>query len=637
MPSTDNIADRLVYLLKHTAPFDALPSDARATLLQEALVEFFPASTIIMAHGAEDQRYLYVVESGSVRLEHATTGRLVDMCATGDVFGHWGLVRSDAVPYEARAVEATTCALISGEAFREVYDTHPAFAAFFKDSLQQQDDVVRPPLDTGTSQLLLGTTVGDLVHRSLIRCAPDATLRAAAQQMRKERVGSLVVTDNGNALGILTNSDLRDEVVAGETPVDAPARDVMSSPVIALPGSAPLFEALLTMARHRLHHLAVSGEDGEVIGMISASDIAQARGQDPTATLKRIERAPSVDELADIRSGVDTQLIHLHRQGVQARDVVRINTEINDQITVRVLKLVERQLRTDHPERYIDWPWVWMSLGSEGRKEMSLRTDQDNAIIYADPPDEETAKRVEAWLRPLAERANEALATVGYTLCDGDVMARNPEWRLPLRRWKRVFREWMFDPSPKALMNATIFFDLRALYGEERLVDQLKRDLRQALDDERGFLTFLVSIALQNTPPLTFFRRFVLDEDGEEQPYFDIKLRGLMPVTDLGRVLALDARFLESTNTLDRLEAAGKAEQRVRQTAENLSDAYRHLEALRLQHQIRCIEDGRQPDNHVNPTALTKTQQQMLKVVFSTMKDAQKALELRYGAQSVRT
>ena len=637
MSSTDNIADRLVQLFERTLPFSSLPRETRSTLLEAALVEFYPASTMIVEKGADEQPFLYVVESGSVRLGHPATGRLVDMCGPGDVFGHWSIVRGEAVPYEARTIEPTTCALIPAEVFRDAYNSDEAFAAFFKNSLRQQDYVVRPPADASTSQMLLGTKVGDLVKRHLVRCGPELSLREAARRMKQERVGSLVVTKNEEALGILTNSDLRDEVVAGELSREAPVRELMSSPVITLPGSVPLFEALLTMARHRLHHLAVSDEQGKVIGVISSRDIAQARGQDPTATLKRIERAGSVRELASIRSEVDGQLVHLYQQGVQARDIIRINTEINDQVAIRVLSLVEQELREEHPELYFDWPWVWMSLGSEGRKEMSLRTDQDNAIIYKDPPDEETAERVEEWLRPLAERANEALAQCGYTLCDGDVMARNPQWRLPLRRWKRVFRKWMFDPSPKALMHATIFFDLRALHGEASLVDDLKADLKKALDDERGFLTFLVSIALKNTPPLTFFRRFVLDNDGEERSSFDIKLRGLMPVTDLGRVLALEARFLDSTNTIARLQEAGASISRVRQTADNLSDAYRHLEALRLHHQIQCIQEGRAPDNRVDPSTLTKTQQQMLKVVFSTIKDAQQVLGLRYGAQSVRT
>jgi len=637
MSTSDNVADRLTYLLEHTAPFDSLPHATREELLDAALVEFFPANTTVISHGAEDRSYLFVVEAGSVRLENTTTGRLVDVCGAGDVFGHWGLVRDDAVPYEARAVEPTTCALIPADIFREAYAAHDAFAAFFNDSLREQSDMVRPPVDAATSQLLLGTTVSDLVQRDLVRCEPDVSLRNAAQLMQKERVGSLVVWTDGEPPGILTNSDLRDHVVAGDTSPEAAVRTIMSQPIIALPGSAPLFEALLTMARHRLHHLGVSGDDGLVVGVISSRDIAQARGQDPTATLKRIERADRLRELSSLRSEVDTQLVHLHRQGVRARDIVRINTEINDQIAGRVLTLVEQRLQQENPSRYIDWPWVWMSLGSEGRKEMTLRTDQDNAIIYADPPDEATAARVEDWLRLLAEEANEALASCGFTLCDGDVMARNKTWRQPLRKWKRVFRQWMFDPSPKALMNATIFFDLRALRGDASLVEALKNDLRSALDDERGFLTFLVSIALNNSPPLTFFRRFVLDEDGEERSFFDIKLRGLMPVTDLARVLALDARYLESTNTLDRLEAAGEALPRVRQTAENLREVYRHLEELRLQHQIRCIKEGIEPDNRVDPTALTKTQQQMLKVVFSQIKDAQQSLKLRYGAQSVRS
>ncbi|AEN72694.1 putative CBS domain and cyclic nucleotide-regulated nucleotidyltransferase [Rhodothermus marinus SG0.5JP17-172] len=635
--------DHLEELLDDSPPFNVLSGAERRQLFDEALLAFYEPGTEILAQGVvpAHPRYLYLVVSGAVQLTDTESGRLIDRCDEGAVFGHYALLREGPLPYEARAIEPTQCVLIPEAAFFRVYRSNRAFAAFFDNDLaafsarlrREQADAVGAPL-------LLNTPLRTLVRRPPIGCAPETPVQEAARIMRAERIGSILVMDaERRPVGILTNSDLRDKVVAEGRLPDMPVEALMSAPPVTIAADAPILEGLVLMARHGFHHLVLT-EDGTaaspVVGVISGQDIAHARGHDPVATIKRIEQADSLAVLASLREETFVLLRQLRHQGAPAVDLLRISTELSDRVAVRVLELVEAQLREERPDQTPELPWVWMALGSEGRREMSFKADQDNALIYADPHDETRARRAEEWFGELARRANDALEQVGFPRCPADMMASNPRWRQALSGWKRTFRRWIFEPDEKALLHASIFFDLRALYGAGELVEQLKDDLQQALQEERGFLPFMMRNALRNRPPLSFFRRFVLDRSGEQRPGFDIKLRGLMPIVDLARILALEAGYLRTTGTLDRLQAAAERIPEVRQTCQNLQEAYRLLTEVRLDHQLRQIEAGQPPDNHIVPEQLSGVQRKMLKIVFSMIQEAQEALAMRYGAHMIR-
>ena len=630
-------AARARTLLTETPPFDGLEDDVRARLLRDALVASYGPGDRVLPQGEETHEHLYVVAEGHVRLEDAQTGRLIDECGEGDAFGSFGLLRGGPRPYEARAAEPTTCVLLPAAAFHAAHRADAAFAAFFDADLGRYAGTLRQPLDVAGARLLFQTTLGDLVTRPPVTVGPETTVREAAHAMRGAGIGSIVITDGERPLGILTNTDLRDRVVVDgadpETPVDA----LMSAPVRWKPASALVFDGLMALVDGRMHHLVVTDAAGErLVGVVSDQDIARARGSNPATLVKRIETAGAVADLAGVRSELIGLLLRLHQQGVEAEDLVAVNTAVNDRLATRVLALVERAVRDEAPDDAVELEWVWLALGSEGREEMSLKTDQDNGILYADPSDADEERRAERFFTRLAARANTALAEVGFDLCFGDVMARNPKWRMPLKGWKRQFRRWVFEPNERALMHASIFFDLRGLTGHLPLAEALKDDLGAALDAERGFLPFLMRNALDTTPPLSIFRRFVVERSGEHVGTFDLKRRGLMPLVDLGRVLALDARFLASTNTLDRYAHVRDALPRAAASADNAADAYRFLLDLRLTHQLGQVERGEAPDNRIAPEALSKVQQQMLKAAFAAIADLQGGLAHRYGAELMR-
>ncbi len=628
------VLDRISELLGSSPAFDRLPEEVREQLLGKVFLRYYGPDEVILEQGTTAHEYLQIIESGSVRLAEKESGRLVDEYGEKDIFGNYGLMNGGRLPHEACATEPTVCVLLGAKDFRELYENQQDFAAFFDKDLKNYDSGGGSGPDASGSRLLFGTTLGELVGRGPVVCSPNATAREVAQTMRDENADSVVITEDDEVLGILSDIDLRNKIVADGVSPDTTVDELMHRNALRLDADEPVFQALMDMMQHQTYHVVVSSSSNsetELLGVISDKDISRAQGSSPAFMTERVEQTNSPEDLFGIRGEIDKLLIRLERQGVKPKDLVTINTELNDHLMKRLIRLVEEDLQETRPEIRVDLPWAWLSLGSEGRGEMSLLTDQDNALIYADPADEDEAEKAEEWFRTLAEQANEVLARAGFALCEGDIMARNPKLRLPVSEWKKYFRDLISKPDADVLVWASVLFDLRGLYGDMSLVEELENDILDSLKDNRSFLPFMVQNALGSRPPLSFFRRFVLERSGEYRHTFNVKRRGVKPLTDAARVLAIQLGYLDSVNTEDRLQHIAQQIPGLKSVAEDALDAYGYLTELRFMHHLRTIERGEKLNNQVNPSDLNNTQQNMLKVVFSTVQDVQDALARRFG------
>ncbi len=631
------VLDRISELLALTPAFDRLPEDVRGQLLGEISLRYYALDEVILEQGTTTHDYLYIIESGSVRLTEKESGRLVDEYGEKDVFGNYGILNGGRLPYEARATEPTVCVLLGAKDFRELYENHGDFAAFFDKDLKGYDADGSSGPDASGSRLLFGTTLGELIGRGPVICSPEATAREVAQAMRDENADSVVVTEDDEVLGILTDIDLRNKIVADGVPPETLVDGLMHRNALRLDADEPVFQALMDMMQQQTYHVVVSEQKSpkpKLLGVISDKDISRAQGSSPAFMTERVEQTNSPEDLYGIRGEIDKLLIRLERQGVKPKDLVTINTELNDHLMKRLIGLVEEDLREMRPGLFVDLPWAWLSLGSEGRGEMSLLTDQDNALVYADPSSEDEAEKAEEWFRTLAEQANEVLARAGFALCEGGIMARNPKLRLPLSGWKDYFRDLISKPDADVLVWASVLFDLRGLYGDMSLVQELENSISESLENGRSFLPYMVQNALGSRPPLSFFRRFVLERSGEYRHTFNVKRRGVKPLTDAARVLCVQLGYLDSVNTEDRLRYIAQQIPGLKSTAEDALDAHNYLAELRFTHHLRGIERGEKLNNQINPSELNNTQQNMLKVVFSTVQDVQDALARRFGMNS---
>jgi CBS domain-containing protein len=285
-----------------------------------------------------------------------------------------------------------------------------------------------------------------------------------------------------------------------------------------------------------------------------------------------------------------------------------------------------------------------MALGSEGRKEQTLRTDQDNAIIFTNVPNE-SVERIQKWFLAFAERVVDGLERCGFPRCKGGIMASNPDWCQSEKSWERTFRSWIVDPEPRSLRMASIFFDYREIYAEADHLEKLHTYLRAAMEDNRLFLRYLARNSLYNKPPLGFLRQFVVHKDGEHKNKLNLKLSGLTPIVDAARVMALDqgveatgfrARLHEEsphglvTNTLDRLEEVARRGLIKQDMAADLREAFSFITILRITHHLEARARGEVPDNFVNPASLNSLQRKMLKESFGVITKLQELLEHRY-------
>lgn len=624
------VADRIAELLRGAPAFDRLPEEVRRGLLGRSGVRYFEPEEVILEQGTAAHRFLYIVESGYIRLTERRSGRLVDEYGEGDVFGNYGLMNGGPLPHEARAVEPTVCVLVGAEDFQRLYEGYSEFAAFFDKDIKERSSSGDSVLDASSSRLLFRTTLGELVSREPVICTPRATAREAAETMRSEDADSVVVTEGDEVVGILSDMDLRNDIVAEGASSETPVEELMYPNVLRLDAGEPVFQALTDMMQRQTYHVVVS-EGPELLGVISDLDISRAQSASPAFVARRADQARSPEELRGIRSEVDELLIGLERQGVRPRDLITINTELNDHLMRRVIALAEAGLREDHPEMAVELSWAWLSLGSEGRGEMSIATDQDNALVYADPASEEEAERAEEWFRTLAERANEALAGAGFKLCPGGIMARNSLWRHPMSGWKKTFHGWVRTPDTQVLAQVSTFFDLRSLYGDMALAEELKQSVLESLHREGRFLPFMAQNALARRPPLSFFRRFVLERSGAYRNTFNIKQRGLRPLVDAARLLAVQLEYMDSANTEARFRHVSRSLPELSSTIEDALDAYHYLSETRFINHLRAVEEGGDPDNHLNPSEMNNTQQSMLKVVFATVQGMQEAMAHRYG------
>lgn len=450
--------------------------------------------------------------------------------------------------------------------------------------------------------------------------------------MAAEGVGSIVVLgDDGGPAGIVTDRDLRERALAAGRSPETPVTTIMSAPVVAISPEAFVFEALLEMTRRDLHHLVLV-EGRSVVGVVSSHDLLLVQAATPLEVARRIQSCATLAELAEAMPAVTATTRGLFEQGVSAYEIGRILSELNDAVIRRVLDFVERELReSGSGEPCV--PYCWVVLGSEGRREQTLHTDQDNALVYDDPPTS-LQRPAEAYFRRFAERVIAGLITIGYPPCPGGAMASNSKWCQPLAVWRGYFADWVREPAGENLLYASIYFDLRPVAGAESLARALRDEIRTQVAAWRSFPRHLAKIAVSHAPPLGLFSRFRL-ERREGRRGINVKLGAMLLLVNALRAYAIDLG-LEETNTIERLEAAARAGGCFTPSeVSDVRDAYETISHFRLRHQLARIASGHAPDNLLDPDTLGRNEQHRLKEAFRAVRRLQGRAADRYFTEAL--
>jgi CBS domain-containing protein len=463
--------------------------------------------------------------------------------------------------------------------------------------------------------------VADLVARSAVTCDPATTAADIAHLMSREGVGSVVVLADGRPVGIITDRDLRRKVVGeGRDSRTTLASALMSSPVVSVRAEAFVVDALVIMTRLGIHHLAVTSE-GRFVGVISSSDVLRLELPHPVGVSRAIGAANSLDALKRLGPDVMQLTRRLVRAGASAFDIGALVAELNDQLVQRVLVLTAQQLATAGDQAPV--PYCWLAFGSEGRREQTLKTDQDNGLVYADAPTGEAAAAASYYAR-FGDAAVRGLMAIGFPACPGNVMASNPALCRPLSRWLENFARWMDHPSPSEVLAASIHFDLRPIAGAMELGSKLSLLIERDAPKHRVFLAMLAHDVVSRRPPLTLFGR-VATRGGR----VDVKGAAALPLVGAARVHALELG-LGDVNTMDRFRAAGARGLYTPAETTEIAEAYQHILRLRLVHQLAQLDRGMAPDNVITSRNLSRGDGLLLREAFRTVKLVQGGLRGRF-------
>ncbi len=573
-----------------------------------------------------DTPMLYILRQGAVELRN-DKGALWRKLAEGECYCN---ACEDEAPLErvsGHCSEDTLLYQIPCEAMHALYREQPELRRNLqRDRSERLREATLEYAAEGLGQgSLMQLAAGHLIDRAATTIDIGASAQQAAERMGEAEVSAIVITEGERLLGILTDKDLRKRLVAQGLPAETPVRELMTAEPQTLESDTPAFEAKLLMARSNIHHLPVMRE-GQLIGLLTHGDLIRYESGNPVYLIEEMRRSHQLEQLAELSRQLPEVQLHLVASNINSYHLGWTLAAIADTVTRQIITLTERELGPP-PVAY-----CWVASGSLARRELGVGSDQDNALLLDNNYDE---KQHGDYFRRFSEQVTDGLARCGFPLCPGDMMARTPRWRRSISQWQELFREWIENPDPKAMMLASNFFDLRAIAGERELFEQLQQDILGRASKNRIFIAHLASNALQHRPPLGFFRNFLLEHGGEHAHAFDLKLRGTIPIVDIARLQAL-AAGLPQVNTLDRLKACAQASAISPQGAEDLSQAYEFINTLRLRHQSECIQAGEEPDNHLDPATLSALDRDHLKECFALIAEFQKTLQMRYSIGGMR-
>ncbi|MDX1453044.1 MAG: DUF294 nucleotidyltransferase-like domain-containing protein [Oleiphilaceae bacterium] len=614
------------FLAEHP-PFKDLPMAALERLAEQIEVSYVKAGTHILEYGAPIAD-LYIVRSGSVELTRRS-GELYNRIAEGGIFGQMGLMMNRRVRFPAIAIEDTLLYCIPVDYYQAYCDEYTAFSDYFE---AEQEGVLRHAVNAQIEHSDLSTVkINTCLHRPPVLIDQHQNIQQAAQLMTNEQVSAMLVTqsaieqtavDFSEIIGIVTDSDFRARALAEGLPHTTPITHVMTPKPCELDADSYLFEALLAMLRDNVHHLPIV-DHGKVCGVLSMSDLLQHQSHNSLLYVRQIFTASAIEQLEQHARLLPDVFQRLVNEDANSQMIGSAMSSIARSFCQQLIHLAETELGPPPV------PYCFIVLGSVAREEQSLVSDQDNALVLDNAYNE---TKHGDYFKQLSERVCQNLARCGYPLCSGDIMAQNPRWRMKLDDWQTQFSDWLEKPEPEALLHSNIFFDLEAVAGELALATTLQTFIADKAPDYRRFLACMARNALNRTPPLGFFKDFVVEPDGEYRDTINLKRRGTAPLTDLIRVhaLAVGSKARNSFERLQDIDAAGILPEG--KVAE-LSDALEYLSIVRMRHQARAVANNRPPDSQLNPKHLSAFERRSLKAAFQVLDNAQKFIKFRYTAQ----
>ena len=626
-------ASQLSFFAAH-APFDQMEQSHLLWMLDRMQLAYYARGEVIASPEQGVVERFLVIKQGMVQGEQnvadASEADAWLELSEGECFPLGALLAHRPVASVYRAGEDTFCYELPAADFHTLIGLSPPFRDFctrrIANLLEHSKQVIQAQFTQASAgQQSLTSPLSAIILRAPVTCAPQTSVREVLQQMHDSRIGSMVAVDDaGRPLGILTLPDVLERIALPQADLGQPVIGVMTTQLTTLPPHAMAHEAALVMAKQGFRHVLVV-ENERLVGLVSEKDLFALQRVGLRQIGSAIRHAQSVGELQQSAADIRSMAHNMMAQGVAAEQLTQFISTFNDLLTVRIIEL---EFAAGHSAIRVE-QLCWIALGSEGRFEQTLSTDQDNALIFT-VPEGMTADQVRAQLLPAARRINEMLAVCGFPLCRGNVMASNPQWCLSLEEWKQVFLNWIMNSTPDALLHASIFFDFRSLYGAHTLAEELRLWLTGIAGDNSRFQHQMAENALRIRPPLGLVRDFVLGRENT----LDLKLNGITPFVDAARIFSL-ATGVTSTGTIQRLRQSAPMLHIPVSEVDGWINAFLFIQMLRLRHHyeasVRQKAVGAPAlNNLIDPALLNELDRRILKEAFRQARKVQTRLALNY-------
>jgi CBS domain-containing protein len=599
--------------LRRHPPLDALDEETLTAVAASAEIEFHAAGTAIIESEEATSEFVYVVRRGWVEL--VTGDRLMDVLGEGEMFGFLSLLRGGPLGFVARAAEDTLVYRIPAAAVAPVFE-RPAAARFVARSMSRR---VRLLGDREREPVLspAGRPVRELIRAAPLVCEPATTVQDAARRMVDAGVTCAVV-DLGDQLGIVTDRDIRERVVAAGSAPDTPLSEVMSAPAWTVAGDRTGTDALLEMLDHGVRHLPVLDAGRRLIGVLDDVDLMASERRAPFRLRSEIARSPDAAAVARAASELPETVIALHDAEMPVAAISRAIASVHDSATRRLIDLAHADLGPPPV------PYTWLATGSFGRFEPFPSSDVDSALAW-DGPDDDAELR--GWMHKLAEHVLADLSAGGFEADAKGAVASNPLFARSIEAWEEAARTWVQNPDrDRGLMLLCVAVESDPVWGITTAAERLSAAFARSPD--RGLLLRrLARTALAVRPPTGFRRHRVLLWSGERK-LLDIKKAGLLPIESLARWSGLAAGVGAAT-TRARIEASESAGTLSREDAAVLRDVFELVCELRMEHQVDQLRRGEAPDNLIDPSGLMPLTRTALKDAFRAVARIQRVVGQR--------
>ena len=595
--------------LSKQEPFSLLSENQIEYIIRNSSLDYIPKDEILLKPG-QIPSYLYLIIKGGFVLKKE--GTTVEFLEKGDSIGDTSLIFDQENQFTVQAVEDSILLLIPSDIFKTLINSHPEFKEYFtKTTIKKLTEGYRRLQGSIDDTSLL--SIRDFPLKEPLFCSGEEKITEVAKKMTRKGLSYCLIGKTSDLQGIITDRDLKDRVIAeGKNPDLIKAEEIKTYPVETINSSKFLFEAVLKMVNKNIKRLPVI-ENEKVVGVIEDRDIFIFQSKNILHFIKQIQFENDIKVLKEIYINIQESVKNLFKTGKDIEILQKYTAEINDRFIQKALQLSLNEIKEK-----VDFSFV--VLGSEGRKEQTLNTDIDNGIIYSDNSPRDTVLEI-------GRKVIERLLEIGFPKCPGNIMASNPVWVKSLKEWEDTLSSWIHRPDPESIMYLSIFFDLRSVYGNEDFSQQLRKHIFNVVEKNKNFLVVMALKTLEFEPPIGFFRNFIVEKTGEHKNELDIKKGGIFPIVQGTRVLSIENK-IELTGTLDRLrELRNKIGTNL---TEELIESFKFFQILRLKFQIEKIQEGKEPDNYINPEKLSKFERDLLKDAFKVVKRFQEMLGVHY-------